>query len=78
MRECIITLELKSQKAILFIDNLHPITLLNNDYTILSSVLAKQSGLDGLIDECQSLTKPCLKYFVITLCDKCDSCAFSL
>lgn len=38
------------------VDNWRPITLLNNDYKMLASILAERLkyGLDDLIDECQS------------------------
>ncbi len=56
MREGVITLVPKSHKDTLVVDNWRPITLLNNDYKILASILAERLkyGLDDLIDECQS------------------------
>lgn len=56
LRQGVITLIPKPHKDSLLIENWRPITLLNNDYKILASILAKRlkSKLHTLIDECQS------------------------
>lgn len=51
-----ITLVPKPKKDLIFIDNWRTISLLNNDYEIFASVIAKQikTTLDPIIDEVQS------------------------
>lgn len=55
MTQSIITLIPKPQKDHLHLENWRPISLLNNDYKILASILARRikSVLDYIIDECQ-------------------------
>lgn len=55
MKQGLITLIPKPNKDALYIDNWRGITLLNNDYKILASVLAKRlkNGLDFIIHEAQ-------------------------
>ncbi len=64
----LITLIPKSKKDPLFIDNWHPITLLNNDYKILALVLAKRLKhiLNSIIDETQSKGSCRKDIFLIT------------
>ena len=56
MSQGLITLIPKPKKKVLFIDNWCPICLLNNDYKILTLLLAKiiKEVLDAIIDETQS------------------------
>ncbi len=56
MCQGLITLILKPNKDLLFIDSWRPVTLLNNDYKIIALVLLKRfkCDLNNLFDECQS------------------------
>lgn len=76
MTQSVISLIPKPQKDHLLIDNRRPISLLNNDYKILATVLAKRlkGVLHTIIDEYQTgfMKNRCISNNIRLVCDLID------